>query len=421
MEYTPDISENNWSVFQMNELLWDIYNRLINNLDIKAHRFLYNKIDINQRLTGIVGPRGTGKTTLLLQLIKEKLYHDNQAFYFSADSAYFDEHLLLEFVDELYQHRGIRYVFIDEVHKYKNWSQELKNIYDGFPDLKVFFSGSSSIDLIRGTHDLSRRARLLHLPGLSFREYLNIKLELGLPTLSLEQILNDHVKLSIEHSKISNLLMHFSEYLTSGYYPFVFQDIQHEQIYDIIENIVNKTIYEDIANFFNLKTANLNHLRRILNFLASMPPGEVKTNNLAQHLSIDNKTTDHYIEILKRTGLIKLLFANATGNQILTKPQKVYLDNSTLLSAFSNIQGRDADIGNIRELAFLQFFSTAKIKPFYPKKGDFKINDIIFEIGGKNKTWQQLSKISTEKYLVKDNILIGKEGEIPLYLFGFLY
>ncbi len=403
----------------MNDLLWQTYHRLIAETNVAQQRFLYHQLNLKHRLTGIVGPRGVGKTTMMLQYIKNELYAQSNVFYFSADNTYFNEISILEFVNELYLEKNIHIFFIDEIHKYANWNQELKNIYDSFPKVKIVFSGSSSIDLITGSHDLSRRARLLRLPGLSFREYLNIKTKNNFSAIGYDELIQQHQKIAANLSQISTILTHFEEYLRFGYYPIVFEG--RDSLYEALAQVIDKTIYEDIANFYTLKTNNLNHFKRILNFLASIPPGKIKTNNLAKHLHIDNKTADHYLDILTRTGLVKTLYPVAHGKQILTKPDKVYLDNTTLLASINAFLSEEINIGTMRELSFMQSISGANIIPHYPKQGDFQIKNTVFEIGGKNKTKQQLKEHDGEKIIVKDNILIGSKNEIPLYLFGFLY
>jgi predicted AAA+ superfamily ATPase len=403
----------------MNAFLWQTYHRLIADVDTIHYRFLYQKLDLSHPLVGILGPRGVGKTTLLLQYLKNHLYQSEQAFYFSADNIYFNDVTLLDFVDQLYQNQGIKTFFIDEIHKYSNWSQELKNIYDSFPKVNIVFSGSSSIDLIEGTYDLSRRAKLLHLPGLSFREYLNIKTDNQLEPIPLQDLLEKHQSHAARLSQIASVTKHFEEYMLFGYYPIVFRN--RNDLYPAIANVIDKTIYEDIANFYNLKTVNLGNFKRIINFLASIPPGNINTNNLASHLSIDHKTANHYLEILQRTGMIKMLFPNVHGNKILRKPTKIYLDNTTLLAAVNTFLSSNIDLGTQRELAFLQMVTGASIPVFYAEKGDFQIGNTTFEVGGKNKTHQQLKTVPGDKIIVKDNILIGSKNEIPLYLFGFLY
>jgi hypothetical protein len=404
----------------MSEHLWRVYHRLIQELEITSHRFLYSSFNLKSRLTGIIGPRGVGKTTLLLQYIKENLYESGEAFYFSADNTYFNEISLLQFVDELYQQKGVRFVFIDEIHKYSNWNQELKNIYDSYPNLTVVFSGSSSMDLVHGSYDLSRRAKLIHMPGLSFREYLNLVTGNSFSAISFDSLLNAHIKLAADLAKVPNLRDHFSRYQSGGYYPFVLHDDQ--DMVTTITTIVDKTIYEDIANFYQLKTSNLNHFRRIINFLATIPPGKINPSNISRHLGIDYKTVENYLAILQKTGLVRLLYPVAHGNQLLTKASKVYLDNSTLLTAMNAVLSTDINIGTQRELFFLQSVMGAGLQVFSPEKGDFYLQDIIFEVGGKNKTMQQLKGVKAEnRRLVKADILVGSAAEIPLYLFGFLY
>lgn len=403
----------------MNDFLWQTFHRLIAETTIVSHRFLYDQLSLQHRLTGVIGPRGVGKTTLLLQYIKNNLYHENNVFYFSADNTYFNEVSILNFVSELYQAHNIHLFFIDEIHKYANWNQELKNIYDSFPKIKVIFSGSSSIDLIEGAYDLSRRAKLLHLPGLSFREYLNIKTDNQFSAVTYDDLIQNHQKLAAKLSQISTIRKHFDEYVLFGYYPTVFEN--RENLYSALTNVIDKTIYEDIANFYNLKTSSLNHFKRILNFLASIPPGKVNTNNIARHLGIDNKTSEHYLDILQRAGMIKMLYPVAHGNQLLTKASKIYLDNTTLLATVNTFLSAKVDLGTQRELVFMQFLTGAGIKVFFPKQGDFQIGKTVFEVGGKNKTKQQLKEHDGKKIIVKDNILVGAQGEIPLYLFGFLY
>jgi uncharacterized protein len=407
----------------MADFLWQVYHRLISQTNYPVRRFLYDQLNSDRRLTGVVGPRGVGKTTLLLQYIKDNYYKDGTAFYFSADQVYFSEVSILEFVDNLYNNHGVRVVFIDEIHQYNNWSQELKNIYDSFPDIKVIFSGSSSIDLISGSYDLSRRAHLLELPGLSFREYLNIKLGESLEVISFVDLINNHQQIAASLTNITTLMQHFLEYMSFGYYPTVFES--RDDLYQAVSSIIDKSVYEDIANFYSLKTGNLNYFKRIINFLATIPPGSIKVNNLARHLGIDNKTVDNYINILERTGMVKSLYPVAVGNQVLTKFDKIYLDNTTLLAAMNSFLSNQVDVGSQRELAFLQFVKGANLSVFFPKVGDFQINDIIFEVGGPNKTKGQFTKSSTKTkekiYLVKDKILLGSKFEIPLYLFGFLY
>ena len=240
------------------------YQSLLKRTTTEYTRPLFNNINLNSRLTGVVGARGVGKTTLLLQIIKLKL-NPKESFYFSADHIYFQQKLLYSFVEDLAMNKAIKTVVIDEIHKYKNWSQELKNLYDGFPDLKIIFSGSSSLDITKGSHDLSRRALMHNMPGLSFREYLAISNKQTIQTISLADLLDNPIQFNQLFLEAPMLRPHFEEYLQQGFYPFYQEDplSYHEKLLSIIE----KTVFEDIANFYQLKTPNLNLFKKIFHII----------------------------------------------------------------------------------------------------------------------------------------------------------
>ena len=396
-----------------------IYYRLLAELEINTFRYLYHSFAPAGRLTGLVGPRGVGKTTLLLQFIKNKI-NPAQAFYFSADHIYFNKVTIWEFVENLYEEEDIKLIFIDEIHKYNNWNQELKNIHDSFPRIKIVFSGSSSLDLIAGSHDLSRRAVIHHMKGFSFREYLNFSTNENLPVIKFSDIVDNPAEISQKTASIPRIKGHFKTYLRQGYYPFVFEDGQH--FFTRLENIINKTIFEDIANYYNLKTANLHYFHKILSFLATIPPGRTSINNLAGNLGIDGKTTLHYVHILHDTGLARILPPCRRGARRLRSPEKIFPANTTLLQALCEALGQNVDMGVMRELAFVSALADSGKKVCCCKKrGDFTVDDIIFEIGGKNKTNRQIRGTEKPAFLVKDDILTGGKKSIPLYLFGFLY
>lgn len=387
-------------------------------LRFEHYRFLYANFSLKDRLTGLVGPRGVGKTTLLLQVIKNQFKDKTTVFYFSADHIYFDKVTLYAFIEELYLTDGIDTFFIDEVHQYKNWSQELKNVYDGFPSIKIIFSGSSSLELVKGSYDLSRRAKMYYLPGMSFREYLNITTNSHIEKISFDNLMNDHQKydnILLETKKIKG---HFNDYLQQGFYPFYRENplSYHEKLLEVID----KTIYEDIANFYNLKTANLHYFKKILNFLASVPPGTLSVHNLSKNLSIDDKTVTTYLISLYETGLVNLIYPAESGNPGLRRPEKIFLNNTNLQFAIEGNIATNIEIGTIRELFFIQAVSQAEQKVFHSKKGDYTVGEYTFEVGGKNKTTQQIQGIN-KAFLVKADILLSGPREIPLMLFGFLY
>jgi len=393
---------------------------LQNKISLLFKRFIYQRIDFKQRLIGIVGPRGVGKTTLILQHLKEKHSKNQKAIYVLADLVLLKKGDLYNLAREFYLKYGGRLLCIDEIHRYANWNQEIKNIYDALPNLKIIFSGSSSLNLIKGKNDLSRRGIIYQLPGLSFREYLAFAENINAPAFSLNQLFQNYQKLSSNLIKIENILKYFNEYLSAGYYPF-FKETNNQQLYfQQINNIIDKTIYEDIANFYQLKTQNLITFKQILSFLASISPGEININKLANSLDKNHATIAEYLGILEETGLIRFLTTNKSGHSLVRKAKKVFLDNTNLLEALNKNLGKTLNIGTKRELFALSQLQNAGYLPFFTEKGDFLVNNYVLEIGGKNKTKKQI-KESKKSFLVLDDVLIADHQKIPLHLFGFLY
>lgn len=401
----------------MLNLLKETFERLVDTVDLRVKRGLYASFRPN-RLTGLVGPRGVGKTTMMLQYIKEHLYNEHKAFYFSADSVYFQQTTLIEFVDKLYKFEGYRYFFIDEIHQYKNWSQELKNIYDSFPDVHVLFSGSSMIDLIEGGYDLSRRVNMYNLAGMSFREYLLFSEGVDLDVISFDTLQSSPAKFNYL-GKQERVLAHFHRYLAIGYYPFIFEE--ECTYYEKVMRIIKKIIFEDIPNRYDLKTANLHLFQKLLGYLASIPPGEVNINNIAQNLGVAFQTIDHYLHILESVGLVQLVYPFEGGGQLLRKPQKIFIHNTTLLHTLQTFVGTNLYQGTLRELYFVQALRDGNQQLFYSKYGDYRTKEQIFEIGGKNKKGKQLLGAEVPGIIVKDDILVAGKKVIPLFYFGFLY
>lgn len=394
-----------------------IYQRLLDEVSLKHYRFLYDQFNLSSRITGLVGGRGVGKTTMLLQIIKNQ-FVNKPVFYFSADHIYFEKTTLYELIEELYLSEGITTFFIDEIHKYKNWGQELKNIYDGFPSIKLVFSGSSSLDLVKGGYDLSRRAKMYYLPGMSFREHLNFNTKNNIEKVPFTELMKNHQRFDAILSIIPKIKGYFNDYLRQGYYPFKHEDPLN--YYEKILTVIDKTIYEDIANFYNLKTVNLHHFKKLLNFLASIQPGNLSVHNIAKNLSIDDKTVTNYLTILQETGLVNLIYPSENANRGLRRPEKIFLNNTNLQYAIEGIINGKSEIGTIRELFFIQSVVNGSKKIFHSKTGDYVVDDFIFEIGGRNKTHRQI-KNQENAFLVKDDILTSRKREIPLMFFGFLY
>jgi uncharacterized protein len=395
-----------------------VYQRLLEKISLEYYRFLYAQFNLNDRLTGLVGPRGVGKTTLLLQFIKNNFKNKTNVFYFSADHIYFEKVTLYEFIEELYLSDGVDTFFIDEIHKYKNWSQELKNLYDGFPSMTLVFSGSSSLDLVKGSYDLSRRAKMYYLPGMSFREYLTLQANSNIKKIDFTTLMENHQQYDALLASIPRIKGHFSDYLQQGFYPFYQENplSYHEKILGVID----KTIYEDIANFYNLKTANLHYFKKLLAFLASIPPGETSIHNISKNLSIDDKTVTNYLTHLSETGLVNLIYPAEGGNQGLRRPEKIFLNNTNLHYAINGQINTKIDIGTVRELFFIQAVANAGKKVFHSKKGDYQVDGYTLEIGGKNKTTKQIRGLE-KAFTVKADILTSRKREIPLILMGLLY
>lgn len=401
----------------MKDFLQETFQRLLDHTDLTFKRYLYKHFQ-QHRLTGIVGPRGVGKTTLMLQYIKEHLADNQRTFYLSADSVYFQQTTLLELINDLYRLEGHRIFFIDEIHQYHNWQQELKNLYDAFPDVQIIYSGSSMLELTQGSYDLSRRTTIYHLAGLSFREYLNFYHQQTLSAVTWSQLLENPTSLN-QLSTIPALLGHFKQYLASGYYPFAAQD--SHSYYERIVRMINKIIFEDIPSYFDLKTQNLPIFRKILTYLSSIPPGQVNTNNIARHLNIAHQTMSYYLSILEQVGLIYMIYPLEGSNNYLRKPQKIFLHNTSLFYALQQCMGEQADPGNLRELYFTQALRDAGQTVYHSKQADFCTSDYTFEIGGKNKTAKQIANLNTPAYLVKDDVLVASQRSLPFYYMGLLY
>jgi len=395
---------------------------LLKSLKAVKKRYLYEKIDFSQKMIGIIGQRGVGKTTIMLQFLREK-NSPEKVIYLTADDIYFSQNTLKETIETLYRDYGLRIFCIDEIHKYKNWNQELKNIYDLLSEIKIVFSGSSSLDVLAGAYDLSRRAVLYQLNGLSFREFVEFKNGIILKTFSVD-LLDKYKKYSVQISTRIEVLKLFKEYISFGYYPYFLEGSR--EAYELkMKNVLDKTIYEDIANLNNIKTENLPYFKKILAFLASIPPGEINVNKLASNLGLAFETAEAYMDILYRISLVRYLLKDKTGYKIIRKSAKIFLDNTNLAIYLKKELGLDENPGVLRELFILNQLQNCQQKIYASDgKGDFllKLKDkkIILEVGGQSKDFKQIAKINNA-CLVLDGLEIAQDNKIPLWLFGFLY
>lgn len=387
-------------------VLYQYMDEMLRQTTEKHFRYIYDEIDWKARMIGIVGPRGVGKSTMLRQHIKRQADY-SKMLYVSADFMYFSTHTLVNLADELVKEGGT-HLFVDEIHKYKNWSQEMKQIYDVHPSLHVVFTGSSVLDIYKGLADLSRRVLMYHLQGLSFREYLLIQYDIPVKRYSLEEIVGNKVSLP----EVPHPLPLFREFLAKGYYPF-----SNEPGFEIRANqIVQQTIESDIAQYADLKPATARKLKQLLVVVSALAPYKPNYDNLAQEVSISKNNVADYLTLLERAGLLGLLRDDTSGMRALGKIEKVYIDNPSLMTVLA---GGQPNIGNLRETFF---FNQMRVKNdiLVSRVSDFYIAPYTFEVGGKGKGRKQIEDVDNGR-IVKDDIETGHGIVIPLWTFGLNY
>lgn len=384
------------------------------NFDFR--RSLYEQMDWSQKMIAIKGARGVGKTTMMLQRQKYGLGKKAQSLYLSMDHPYFYNRTLFELADDFYKQGG-RFLFIDEVHKYAQWSRELKVLHDAFPELKVVFSSSSALDIYRGEADLSRRVLTYHLPGMSFREYLAFKGHKLFDPQNLNDVLIGHQELSQQIGKEKNLhiLPQFKAYLKSGYFPFSEGTGANE--YNVqLNQVINTVLDTDMAYAGGYTPSTAIKLKKLLAILAESVPFQPNVAELARKLGISRDSIYHYLKYLEKALLINMLHAKGKGVSLLQKPEKIYLENTNLSYALQ----LNPDPGSLRETFLLNQMINGGLQAFYPKQGDFYVDGYTIEVGGKDKSNKQITGIE-KTYIAADNVLSGAANIIPLWLFGFLY
>ncbi len=389
--------------------------RILKEVSSEYKRYLYTTIDFDSQMIGIVGARGVGKTTLLLQYLqalKEK-YEAYKSLYFSYDYPTNVDIKLIDLVEEFVKIGG-EYLIIDEIHKYNNFSLDLKAIYDFYPKLKVIFTGSCATSIYNAQSDLSRRVVLYYMNGLSYREFLELKHNITLPSFSLEDILENHINIADKLSEQFLPLEHMKEYLTFGYYPFYFKD--QNQYLRQLNAVINQTIDIDLVNLGLVKQSFTNKLKKLLLIMSESNPFELNITKVATHIEVSRNTLYAYLHHLDKGGLLNIIGSSKKGITKLSKPEKLYLNNTNIFYTF----GSDSKIGTIRETFFvsqLKHIHNIEIS----HKGDFLIdNKYIFEVGGENKSFNQIKDIK-DSYLVIDTDFTENKTKIPLWLFGFLY
>ena len=387
--------------------LYEQFYQLLELTPMDFFREQHWTINWNVRILGILGQKGVGKSTLILQHIKKEK-QESGSLYVLADDIYFGAHTLIDLAKAFFA-RGGKYLYIDEIHKYQNWSREIKNIYDTLPLLNVVYSGSSILDLKEGGADLSRRIIEYHLPVWSFREYLNIRNGWNLKTATLEEILQGKVDFPYgEHRPIK----YFEDYMKEGCYPF-FAD---EEFQTRLRQIVNTTVEADIPKYAKMTIAATQKLKKLMYYISKSVPVKINFSAIARDLELDRDELPKYLEYLEKAELVSVLRVKANGDAILRKMDKLYLQNPNIAYVLSK---ESPETGNSRETIFFcwtkQVFETLE-----SKVSDFEIDGRTFEVGGRSKGKKQIESVS-DWYVVKDNIEYAYDNQIPLWMFGFLY
>lgn len=387
------------------EKLYEYFLRKLSSTPTKFFRYKFHDIKWQGRAFGIVGPRGVGKSTMLLQYIKLNL-NTSDTLYVSADNVYFSASSLVALADNFVKMGG-KHLFIDEIHKYPNWSRELKQIYDGYADLQIVISGSSILDIYRGMSDLSRRIPMYEMQGLSFREYLALFHGIDVPVASLDDIIGNRVPLPVEHP-----LPLFHDYLRRGYYPF-----GRDEEFDIeLMQVVSQTMETDIPLYLALNASMGHKLKSLLMVVAQSVPFKPVIQHIADATGLSRNNIPDYFLHMERVGMIAQLRDDTLRLRGLGKVEKLYLDNTNLIYALAPT---DANIGNVRETFFMnQMRVKNEVKA--SRISDFAIGNRTFEIGGKKKGSKQIAN-AAEGYVVKDDIEYGFANVIPLWAFGMNY
>ncbi|MGE0018426.1 MAG: ATP-binding protein [Draconibacterium sp.] len=397
----------------MEQLIQRFYEKYAQT-NVKSIRGFAAAIDWSNRLIGIKGSRGVGKTTLLLQHIKKNFKPDNKVLYVSLDHFWFAENKLYNLADSFYK-RGGELLVLDEVHRYPDWAVEVKNIYDDFSGLKIVFTGSSLLQIEKARGDLSRRAVTYQMPGLSFREFINFQTNYNFPAFTLDEIVKNHIEIAVSVIDKIKPLELLPNYLNYGYYPFYLENTAsfHQKLNEAILTVMEI----DIPQFEAIQTSNIILLKRLLQVIATSVPFKPNMQAVSQRTGISLNTMKNYLQYLNNAKIITLLYASTKGLNSLGKPEKIYLQNPNLIY---NLGENMQNTGNLRETFFMMNLNE-KNKVESSTTADFLINEkYTFEIGGRNKGQKQIKDIP-DSFIVKDDIVVGNDNIIPLWLFGFLY
>lgn len=401
------------------ENLIRISQRLVSQIDTTLHRYLYGRISWDARQVMIKGARGTGKTTMLLQRIKEEFGLSEKALYASCDNMWFSDNSLLDLAEWHVTHGGT-HLFLDEIHLYEgNWQRELKNIYDSYPTYHVVFTGSSIIHLDAALADLSRRCLPYRLYGLSFREWMKFMGIAEIEPVALENLLNDHNRIAwdiINALGERKVLPLFAKYLGKGYYPYFKADSNEEDYYGRVARTVDTTIMRDLPAAERIEYETLCKLRKLLYIMSTEVPFSLNVQSLAQKIQVSRNTIVRMFELLDNGAILRSLHSGWRSPKSVAKPEKVLFDNTDIMAALSSLN----EIGTVRE-TFVASMLVPKHTLSEPQAGDLLADEkYIFEIGGKTKSYKQIADVP-DSYVIVDDTETGFGNKIPLWLFGFLY
>lgn len=388
------------------------YRQLLENTSLDFTRYLYQEINWKNRLILLKGPKGVGKTTMLLQHIKRGFDDKSKAFYATVDASWFATHTIVDLAEYLVSH-GVTHLFLDEVHKYLGWDRQIKEIYDSFPKLNIVVTGSSMLQLSNTDADLSRRCRVYVMQGLSFREFLELENIAHLQTISLEAILKNHQDIAAHITNQLPIQKYFEQYLEYGYYPFYKEE--GDGFAMRLDNVVNSIIQVEIPSVEKISYELVYKIKILLGILAELNPYTLNVSDLAAKLSASRDSVYKMLDLLQKAGLIRRLYQKSSGMKKLQKPEKILFDNTNLMYALSS----RSDVGTLRETFTANMLCTHK--QTMPAKGDLLIDDLyLFEVGGKGKDYGQIANIP-DSYVIADGIDVGIGNKIPMWLFGFLY
>ena len=398
------------------DVLISQFKRRMTGISLALVRECIHEVAWDERLSAIIGPRGVGKTTLMLQYIKQH-YADNlgEVLYATTESLYFVQNTLIDLAERFVTNGG-KHLFLDEIHRYPDWSREIKLIYDTYPELKVTISGSSLLQILNSEADLSRRCIWYNMQGLSFREFLQFYKGIDLPVFSLDNIIQKPDEVCHDVNALCHPVPLFHEYLQVGYFPYYLEG--EERYYERVANVVDYVIGTELPMVCKVETVNVRKLQMLLNVVVGLVPYELDISKIALMLQASRNTVITYLRYLSMSKVINLLYSDLQSLKKVQKPDKMYLENPNMLFALCL---EKTNIGTARETFVVNQLGYQHRIEYGKKNGDFKIDGKnVFEVGGATKTFNQVAGLP-DSYILADDIEWPVGNKLPLWLAGLLY